>query len=83
VDYWSACAVTQTNYTVRINNGGDTQIVTGSFTGTGDAGGSGSGRTVGTFERQSGPAVQRYDGPSSVDSAVLKGSKAARAPVKQ
>jgi hypothetical protein len=57
VDYWSSCGVERTNYTVRVNNGGDVQIVTGSFTGPGDRGGSGSGRTVATFERTTGAAV--------------------------
>jgi uncharacterized protein YfaP (DUF2135 family) len=53
VDYWDSCGVAQTNYTVRVNAGGTPQIVTGSFTGPGDQGGLGSGRTVATFERQS------------------------------
>jgi hypothetical protein len=57
VDYWSACGVSRTNYTVRVNNGGSVQIVSGFFTGSGDAGGLGSGRTVTTFERTSGPAA--------------------------
>ena len=57
VDYWSSCNVTQTNYTVRVNNGGSVQIVSGSFTGAGDRGGAGSGRTVATFERSTGPAA--------------------------
>ena len=55
VDYWSSCNVAQTNYTVRVNNGGSVQIVSGSFTGTGDRGGAGSGRTVATFDRSTGP----------------------------
>ena len=53
VDYWDSCGVSRTNYTVRVNAGGAPQITTGSFTGTGDQGGLGSGRTVATFERQS------------------------------
>jgi len=57
VDYWSNCGVERTNYTVRINNGGDVQIVSGFFTESGDQGGAGSGRTVATFERQSGPTA--------------------------
>jgi uncharacterized protein YfaP (DUF2135 family) len=57
VDYWSSCNVAQANYTVLINNGGTVQIVSGSFTGNGDRGGAGSGRTVATFERTSGPAA--------------------------
>lgn len=56
VDYWSSCAANRTNYTVRINNGGAVQIFTGFFTGSGDQGGLGSGRTIATFERTSGPA---------------------------
>ena len=38
VDYWASCEVSRTNYTVRINNSGATQIVTGFFTGVGDQG---------------------------------------------
>jgi hypothetical protein len=57
VDYWSSCNVAQTNYSVLVNNGGSVQVVTGSFTGTGDRGGAGSGRTVATFERTSGPTA--------------------------
>lgn len=53
VDYWSNCGVNRTNYTVRVNNGGSAQIVSGFFTGSGDQGGPGSGRTVATFERLS------------------------------
>jgi hypothetical protein len=69
VDYWSACSVTRTNYTVRINNGGSVQIVTGFFTGSGDAGGAGSGRTVATFERTSGPAAVTVSQPTLLESA--------------
>jgi len=57
VDYWDACGVAATNYTVRIINGSEAQIVNGSFTGLGDAGGSRSGQTVATFVRTSGPRV--------------------------
>jgi len=57
VDYWSACNVAQTNYNVLVNNGGNVQVVTGSFTGNGDRGGAGSGRTVATFERTTGPTA--------------------------
>lgn len=66
VDYWSSCGVERTNYTVRVNNGGDVQIVTGSFTGPGDRGGSGSGRTVATFERTTGAAVTVSSTPASL-----------------
>jgi len=65
VDYWSSCGVAATNYTVRINNGGSVQIVTGSFAGPGDQGGAGSGFTVATFERLTGPA------PAAISSNVL------------
>jgi hypothetical protein len=51
VDYWSGCSVTQTNYTVTVKNGGSTQTFTGNFTGSGDHGGSGSGRLITTFVR--------------------------------
>jgi hypothetical protein len=57
VDYWSSCDVGETNYTVRINNGGNVQIVTGTFTGEGDFGGAGSGVTVATFTRSGGSAA--------------------------
>ena len=55
VDYWSACSVAATDYTVLVNSGGDTQIFTGRFTGAGDRGGRGSGTQITTFERTSGP----------------------------
>jgi hypothetical protein len=38
VDYWSACDVAATNYTVLVNNGGNVEILTGRFTGAGDRG---------------------------------------------
>jgi hypothetical protein len=57
VDYWRSCDVAETNYTVRINNGGTVQIFTGSFTGPGDQGGAGSGRLITSFERLTGPSV--------------------------
>jgi uncharacterized protein YfaP (DUF2135 family) len=57
VDYWSSCNAAQTNYTVLVNNGGSVQVVNGNFTGGGDRGGAGSGRTVATFERTTGPSV--------------------------
>ena len=56
VDYWSACSVAATNYTVLVNNGGNVEIFTGRFTGAGDSGGRGSGTEITTFERTSGPA---------------------------
>ena len=60
VDYWDSCNVERTNFTVRINNGGAAQITTGSFTGPGDQGGPGSGRTIATFERLTGPAPEVF-----------------------
>jgi hypothetical protein len=69
VDYWNNCAVGRTNYTVRINNGGSVQIVTGSFTGAGDQGGLGSGRTVATFSRSTGPATVVPTQPLSLGTA--------------
>ena len=56
VDYWSACSVAATSYTVLVNNGGNVEIFTGTFTGGGDTGGRGSGLEITTFERTSGPA---------------------------
>lgn len=55
VDYWSGCDVSQTNYTVLINNGGEIEIHHGTFQGSGDNGGYGSGVLIGTFTRTSGP----------------------------
>jgi hypothetical protein len=49
LDYWSNCGAPATNFVVTINHGGATQTYRGSFTGTGDAGGIGSGRTIATF----------------------------------
>jgi hypothetical protein len=57
VNYWSSCGVSRTNYTVRINNGGVGQIVTGTLTGPGDRGGQGAGTVVATFERTTGPTA--------------------------
>jgi hypothetical protein len=57
VNYWSSCGMNRTNYTVRVNNGGAVQIVTGFFTGGGDRGGAGAGRVVATFERTTGPTA--------------------------
>ncbi len=55
VDYWSSCDVSRTNYTVLVNNGGDIEIYRGSFQGSGDAGGLGSGVEIATFTRTTGP----------------------------
>jgi len=82
VDYWDACGVGQTNYTVRINNGGAGQIFTGSFTGPGDQGGAGSGRTITTFDRQTGPtALSHPDSAAAVLST--KAAKSAAPAVKR
>lgn len=75
VDHWSSCGVTATNYTVRINNGGQTQVVRGRFTGPGDQGGLGSGVFVATFDRASGPAAARVGSPS-IPSGQSAGTKA-------
>jgi hypothetical protein len=65
VDYWSSCGVSETNYTVLVNNGGDVQIFSGTFTGSGDNGGLGSGTEIVVFERTTGPAPARAN-PSSL-----------------
>lgn len=57
LDYWSSCDAPQTDYTVLINNGGDVAIYHGSFFGSGDSGGSGSGVLIDTFTRTTGPAL--------------------------
>ena len=57
VDYWSSCGAFRMNYTVVINNGGNTQIVNGTFTGAGDRGGLGAGVEVARFVRTTGPAA--------------------------
>jgi uncharacterized protein YfaP (DUF2135 family) len=51
LDYWSSCQVASTSYVVTVNNGGNTQTFRGTFTGPGDQGGVGSGRTITTFTR--------------------------------
>jgi len=56
VDYWSACGVNATNYTVLVNNGGEIEIFRGTFSGSGDGGGIGSGVEVTTFTRGTAPA---------------------------
>jgi hypothetical protein len=57
VDYWSNCGATETRYTVLINNGGDIAIYHGTFTGSGDSGGFGSGVLIDTFTRTTGPVL--------------------------
>ena len=49
VDYWSSCSVSETSYVVTMTYGGQQQVFDGSFTGPGDRGSAGSGRTIGTF----------------------------------
>ena len=50
VDYWSACSVAKTNYVVTANVSGQAaKVQNGSFTGSGDNGGSGSGTLIYTF----------------------------------
>lgn len=56
VNYWSNCGVQRTNWTVRVNNGGAVQLITGTFTGPGNRGALGAGQVVASFERTSGPA---------------------------
>jgi len=55
VDYWSNCDAAETDYTVVIHSEGETDIHYGTFSGSGDQGGSGSGVEIGTFNRTIGP----------------------------
>jgi hypothetical protein len=71
VDYWSNCGVSRTNFTVRINSG-TVQIFDGSFTGSGDQGGPGSGRFIATFDRATGPAPTALRDPSSFSQLLQK-----------
>ena len=73
VDYWSSCNVASTNYTVRVNGGGNVQIFSGSFTGPGDRGGAGSGRTITTFERFTGPTAATAAAGSGVSTSSAAG----------
>jgi hypothetical protein len=57
LDYWSNCSASETNYTVLINNGGQIAIYNGTFHGSGDTGGFGSGIQIDTFTRTTGPAA--------------------------
>jgi hypothetical protein len=68
LDYWSSCGIASTNYVVTVNNGGNTQTFTGTFTGTGDAGSAGSGRLITSFTR-SGTSLTA---PSSAQSERLR-----------
>ena len=50
VDYWAACGAAATNYVVTVRvDGHAIQVFQGQLTGPGDAGGAGSGVTIGTF----------------------------------
>ena len=60
VNYWSSCRLPETNYTVRVTNGGESRTFAGTFTGPGNRGGRGDGREIVSFERSVGPAP-RYD----------------------
>ena len=51
VDHWSNCSASLTNYVVRVINGTSSQTFTGTFTGSGDQGGAGSGVTITSFTR--------------------------------
>lgn len=52
LDYWSNCGAASTNYVVTVYVKGKTpQTFTGSFTGTGDAGGLGDGTLITTFTK--------------------------------
>ena len=62
VDYWSNCEVASTDYTVLVNNGGNVEVFSGTFEGSGDGGGAGSGVDITTFERTSGPAATSSPG---------------------
>ena len=61
VNYWDSCGAQATNYTVRVNNGGDSRTFTGTLTGSGNGGGHGAGTEIASFERTVGPAP-RYGG---------------------
>ena len=80
VDYWSNCGVAQTNYTVRINNGGSVQVVTGTFTGPGDAGSAGSGRFISSFERLTGPTAAPTSSLSTTSSVPASTKQKTAAP---
>jgi len=57
LDYWSSCDASATNWTVLVNNGGDVSIHHGTFHGSGDHGGFGSGVTIESFTRTTGPVA--------------------------
>ena len=51
LDYYRNCGASSTDYVVRVVNGSSSQTFTGNFTGSGDQGSAGSGRTITTFTR--------------------------------
>jgi hypothetical protein len=55
LDYWSSCSASATDWTVLINNGGEIAIHHGTFHGSGDHGGLGSGVEIDSFTRTTGP----------------------------
>ena len=56
VNHWSSCGAARTNYVVRIElPDGRSDVYTGSFTGSGNRGGRGSGRTISRFEVDQAP----------------------------
>lgn len=57
LDYYAACGVSSTNYVVTVNNGGTTTLYRGSFTGSGDFGGRGSGRLITQFSKSASEAI--------------------------
>ena len=75
VNHWSNCGADLTNYVVRVElPDGRSEVHTGIFTGSGNRGGRGSGRTIGTF------AIDREPGRvaiARVEPTVLIEGKAA------
>jgi hypothetical protein len=58
--YFANCGVSQTNFVVTVNNGGNTQVFTGSFAGSGPQDGNGnkgSGRQITTFNHTASNAL--------------------------
>jgi hypothetical protein len=52
VDYWSACSAASTDYVVTVHvQGQEPQVFTGTFTGSGDSGGAGSGDEITRFTK--------------------------------
>ncbi len=65
LDYWSSCNVSQTDYTVLINNGGEIAIHHETFYGPGDYGGYGSGILIDSFTRTTGPMPGAFRTPAT------------------